>query len=274
MHQVLIGDGNAGSLLNLADTELHLLGHVFDTLFDLVLILVETAVVRNTGYVIVPLLAGDALNQLVCLGTLITVEAPAPDNVGSGDGAGGIGGNTHLVQRAVTAAIGEALLFCLVEERCGTVEEGVQSVDHQQIGETDVHAVTACILHRIVVVRNGGKNTVDDFDSGFFHVGGMYGVSDLAQISADHLTDTQVLDIPVLRNIGIDCKCDDLIVQFQTLCSLQPSGIELFEIFTLECGKLKKLTINISSHYFASLILSTKLSSLVVRGAMASREYS
>ena len=229
---------------------------------------------RDAGDVVLPLLAGDTLDHLVGLGTLVAVEAPAPDQVGGGDGAGDIGAETHLVQRAVAAAVGEAVLLGDVQEGGRAVEEGVQGVDHQQVGEADEDALAAGVLRGVVVVGNGGQDAVENLDALGLHLGGVHDVVELAQVSADHLADAEVFDIPVLGDISIERIDEGLVVDLYPLSGLKPLGEKRLELIALESGELEQFAVQVSFHYLASFKLSTKLSSLVVRGATASREYS
>ena len=174
----------------------------------------------------------------------------------------------------MTAAIGEAHLFSLVQEGSGAVEEGVEDVDEDQIGEADEDLVAAGLFDCVIVVCNRGKNTVDDLDAVGFLVGGIAYLGNLTQVCADHLAHAEVLEVPVLGKIGVDSVSDFIVCELKLLSGLYPYGIELFELFAFKSGKLKQFAINVSSHYFASFMLSTKLSSLVVSGAIASREYS
>ena len=154
------------------------------------------------------------------------------------------------------------------------VEEGVQGVDHEQVGEADEYAVAAGVLRGVVVVGDGGQDAVEDLDALFLHLGGVDDVGELTQVSADHLADAEVLEVPVLGEVDVQRVGELVVVELAPLGGLEPVGEERLELVAFKGGELKQFAVQVSSHYFASFMLSTKLSSLVVRGAMASREYS
>ena len=170
-------------------------------------------------------------------------------------------------------AVGEAGLLGLVQEGRRGVEKGVQDVHEDEVGEADVDLVAAGLLDGVVVVGDGGQDAVDYLDALFLILLGVAYLVGLAQVGADGLAHAEVLYIPVFGDVVVNSIGDLLVGQLESLGSLKPPGQEVFEVLTLKAGELKQFTIDVS-HFLPSLRLSTKLSILVARGAVASREYS
>ena len=144
----------------------------------------------------------------------------------------------------------------------------------KQVGEADEDALAAGVLRGVVVVGNGGQDAVEDLDALGLHLGGVHDVVELTQVSADHLADAEIFDVPVLGDVGIQSVDEGVVVDLYPLGGLEPLGEKRLDLVVAESGELEQFAVKVSSHYFASFKLSTKLSSLVVRGAIASREYS
>ena len=243
------------------------------TAHDFIIRYSKERVMRGTRDDVSPFIPTQVLNELISFGPLITVEAPAPDNVRRSDYTARVCGEAHFVQRAVTAA-GRDGVLSLCKPRPSFVEDAVESHGQKNVGERNVH-VGIRILQCIVEIGIRRKNAVYEFLALGFEFDRLANVYQLAYDYAKSHAYALILGAPVFGDPDVLSVCHIFLGKISSFAGVLEVLQVLSDVFLREFKVLQKLSVNVLAHLFlTSLTESTKLSILVVSGAMDSLEYS